>query len=232
MRPNLCVSFDITEVSPHYFISSIIQKWIMHALCTTQMEKPSPLATIMLPIVIVLLLSPHASYAAQATESVYETFVDCLRNYINSPNISNIVFAQTNSSYSSILRAYIRNARFNTTSSPKPLIIVAPVQESHVQTAVICAESIDMQIKTRSGGHDFEGLSYISDEPFIMLDMFNLRNITVDVQNEVAVVQAGATLGEVYYRIWEKSDVHGFPAGECHTVGVGGHFGGGSSILG
>nr|KYP52025.1 Reticuline oxidase-like protein [Cajanus cajan] len=60
-----------------------------------------------------------------------------------------------------------------------------------------------------------------------MLDMFNLRNITVDVQNEVSVVQVGATLGEVYYRIWEESNVHGFPAGVCPTVGVGGHFSGG-----
>jgi len=193
------------------------------------MEKPNPLATIsmasMLPFVIVLLLS-HTS-CASPTDSVYGAFVDCLRNNIHSPNISNIVFAQTNASYTSILRAYIRNARLNTTSAPKPLIIVTPLQEYHVQTAVICAKSIDIQLKIRSGGHDFEGLSYISDEPFIMLDMFNLRNITVDVQKGVAVVQAGATLGEVYYRIWEESDVHGFPAGVCPTVGVGGHFSGG-----
>ncbi|KAL2341572.1 hypothetical protein Fmac_009512 [Flemingia macrophylla] len=194
------------------------------------MEKPTPLATIsvtsMIPFVIVLV-SLQTSCAAPTTESMYVTFVDCLRNNINTPNISNIVFAQTNASYASVLSAYIRNARFNTSSSPKPLVIVTPLRESHVQIAVICAKSIGVQLKTRSGGHDFEGLSYISGEPFIMLDMFNLRNITLDLENEVAVVQAGATLGEVYYRIWEESNVHGFPAGVCPTVGVGGHFSGG-----
>ncbi|MCH82529.1 reticuline oxidase-like protein [Trifolium medium] len=57
--------------------------------------------------------------------------------------------------------------------------------------------------------------------------MFNFQNITVDIQNEIAVIQTGASLGQVYYRIWEKSKVHGFAAGVCPTVGVGGHLSGG-----
>ncbi|KAI4299745.1 hypothetical protein L6164_033174 [Bauhinia variegata] len=176
---------------------------------------------------ILIILSQVSSFLA-ADDSVYGSFFHCLTNHTNSSDqTSNIVFAQTNSSFSSVLRSYIRNARFNTTSTPKPLIIVTPLQESHVQGTVICAKTIGIQMKIRSGGHDYEGISYISDEPFIILDMFNLRKITVDVQNEVAVIQAGATLGEVYYSIWEKSKVHGFPAGVCPTVGVGGHLSGG-----
>ena len=57
--------------------------------------------------------------------------------------------------------------------------------------------------------------------------MFNLRSIDVNIGDETAGVQAGATLGELYYRIWEKSRFHGFPPGICPTIGVGGHLSGG-----
>ncbi|KAI4297148.1 hypothetical protein L6164_037051 [Bauhinia variegata] len=167
-------------------------------------------------------------FTARSTGSVYEPFLQCLVNHTNSADqISKIVYDQKKISYTSVLRAYIRNARFNTTSTPKPLIILTPLQESHVQATVICAKSIGIQIKIRSGGHDYEGISYISNEPFIVLDMFNLRKVTVDIRNETVVIQTGATLGELYYSIWEKSKVHGFPGGVGPTVGVGGHFSGG-----
>ncbi|XP_014519074.1 berberine bridge enzyme-like 21 [Vigna radiata var. radiata] len=175
-----------------------------------------------------LLLVFTFSSAQTSDSSIYDSFLRCLTQRTNSSTqLSDIVFAQTNPSFPTVLQNYIRNARFNTSQTRKPLLIVTPLRESHVQGAVICAKSVKVQLKIRSGGHDYEGISYISDEPFIILDLFNLRAITVDIKNEVAVVQAGATLGEVYYRIWEKSKVHGFPAGVCPTVGVGGHFSGG-----
>ncbi|WVY94117.1 hypothetical protein V8G54_033205 [Vigna mungo] len=179
-------------------------------------------------VAFLLLLLFTLSSAQTSDSSIYDSFLRCLTQRTNSSTqLSDIVFAQTNPSFPTVLQNYIRNARFNTSQTRKPLLIVTPLQESHVQGAVICAKSVKVQLKIRSGGHDYEGISYISDEPFIILDLFNLRAITVDIENEVAVVQAGATLGEVYYRIWEKSKVHGFPAGVCPTVGVGGHFSGG-----
>ena len=178
---------------------------------------------------VFFLLTLSTSLAApSSTSSLYDSFLRCLTQQTKSSTpLSNIVFAQINPSFPTVLQNYIRNARFNTSQTQKPLLIVTPLQESHVQGAVICAKAANVQIKIRSGGHDFEGLSYVSVEPFIVVDMFNLRAITVDTTNQVAVVQAGATLGELYYRIWEKSKVLGFPAGVCPTVGIGGHISGG-----
>ncbi|XP_070662106.1 berberine bridge enzyme-like 7 [Malus domestica] len=137
------------------------------------------------------------------------------------------IYTHKNTSFQSVLLGYIRNSRYSTLTTPKPLAIVAAKHKSHVQATVICAKEHGLQIRIRSGGHDYEGLSYASDVPFVILDMFNLRAIDINVVDESAWVQAGATVGELYYEIANKSKVHGFPAGACPTVGIGGHFSGG-----
>ena len=85
----------------------------------------------------------------------------------------------------------------NTSSTPKPSIIVTPSNESQVQAAIICSRNIGIQLRIRSGGHDYDGLSYISDVPFFILDMFNLQSISVNINDKTAWFQAGATLGEL-----------------------------------
>ncbi|CAN1226511.1 Berberine bridge enzyme-like 17 [Linum grandiflorum] len=109
----------------------------------------------------------------------------------------------------------------------KPLAIVTPTRESHVQATVVCSKLNRLQLRTRSGGHDYEGLSYRSPSPFVLLDLNNLRSIDIDLASETAWVQSGATLGELYYSIANKSKSHAFPAGVCPTIGVGGHIVGG-----
>ncbi|XP_048325079.1 berberine bridge enzyme-like 8 [Ziziphus jujuba] len=176
---------------------------------------------------VILLFSFLLSNISMAT-SVPEDFIPCLLSHANpSHPISPAIFSPTNSSYSSVLQSYIRNLRFNETTTRKPFLIITALHESHVQASIICAQKHNLQMKIRSGGHDYEGVSYVAEVPFFILDMFNLRSVNVDIESETAWVQAGATLGEVYYRIAEKSKIHGFPAGVCPTVGVGGHFSGG-----
>nr|DAD36531.1 TPA_asm: hypothetical protein HUJ06_007172 [Nelumbo nucifera] len=159
---------------------------------------------------------------------INETFLQCLSsNSDPSIPISKLVYSPNNSSYLAIYNSSIQNLRFLSSDTPKPQFIITPSDASHVKAAVICSRVHGLQIRVRSGGHDYEGLSYVSKIPFIIIDVSNLRAISINISDNSAWVQAGATIGEVYYRIAEKSRIHGFPAGLCLTLGVGGHFSGG-----
>ncbi|KAI7736886.1 hypothetical protein M8C21_033387 [Ambrosia artemisiifolia] len=182
--------------------------------------------------ILFTILSFPSSTIALDPDSVYQSFLQCLP--LNSPEsvseLSDIVYSSTanSTSYTTLLVDYIKNQRFNNSKTPKPVLIITPATESQVQAAVLCAKKVGVQIKIRSGGHDYEGISYVSSDPnFIILDMFKFDKVSVDISTETAVVQSGALLGQLYYRIYEKSKVHGFPAGVCPTVGVGGHLSGG-----
>ncbi|KAB1222879.1 Reticuline oxidase-like protein [Morella rubra] len=163
-----------------------------------------------------------------ASDVIPESLVQCLSDHSqSSQSISSVTYFPNNSSYTTVLHSYIRNLRFMSPTTPKPSFIIAPTHVSHLQASVICSKIHELEIRIRSGGHDYDGLSYVSAAPFILLDMFNLRSISVNIDDQTAWVESGATLGELYYRIAEKSKIHGFPAGVCPTVGVGGHLSGG-----
>uniref|UniRef100_A0A5B7BL60 Putative tetrahydrocannabinolic acid synthase-like n=1 Tax=Davidia involucrata TaxID=16924 RepID=A0A5B7BL60_DAVIN len=169
------------------------------------------------------------SVSFATSNSVHDNFLKCFYFQTNVSNpISKVIFTKNSPAYSSILQSSAQNLRFLTNSTPKPQLIIRPIHESLIQAAVVCSKKHGLQIRVRSGGHDYEGLSYVShDVPFIIIDLANLRSIRVDIEKESAWVESGATVGELYYRIAEKSKVYGFPAGTCSTVGVGGHFSGG-----
>ncbi|XP_057493838.1 tetrahydroberberine oxidase-like [Actinidia eriantha] len=175
--------------------------------------------------VIIFLLSISRATSAH----IHENFLQCFyHQFPNSNSLSNVIYTPRNASYASVLQSSIRNQRFAKPTTPKPVVIVTPLQEAHIQEAIYCAKENGMNFRVRSGGHDFEGLSYVSYAvPFVIIDLINFQSITIDVENSTAWVQSGATIGQLYYRIAEKSKTLGFSAGVCPTVGVGGHFSGG-----
>ncbi|KAL3616785.1 hypothetical protein CASFOL_039179 [Castilleja foliolosa] len=120
-----------------------------------------------------------------------------------------------------------QNLRLESTSTRKPLLILTPYHESQIQASIYCSNKHGIEIRVRSGGHDYEGLSQTSRNPFIIVDMRNLRSITIANREKTAWVQTGATLGELYYTLAKNNETLTFPAGVCPTVGVGGHFSGG-----
>ncbi|KAF3450418.1 hypothetical protein FNV43_RR06499 [Rhamnella rubrinervis] len=162
-----------------------------------------------------------------------DKFIKCASLHSHTPiPISEAFFNPKNSSFTSVLQNSAQNLRFVEPSSPKPEFIFTPFHDSHVQAAVICSKQLGIHLRIRSGGHDYEGLSYVSiiETPFIVVDLGKLRTIEVNIEltESNAWVQAGATTGEVYYKIAKKSKVHGYPAGIFTSLGFGGHITGGA----
>ncbi|KAM0027124.1 putative tetrahydroberberine oxidase [Helianthus debilis subsp. tardiflorus] len=157
-----------------------------------------------------------------------EDLISCLKYKTNNVTfISQLVFTPLNSSFQSIWEARVNNLRFIKPTTPKPSVIVTPIDETQIQTTLFCTKRHGYQIRIRSGGHDFEAISSSAVVPFVMLDLVNMKSIDVDVGNKTAWVQPGARLGELYYSISQKTNTLYFPAGVCPTVGVGGYMGGG-----
>ncbi|GMI93235.1 hypothetical protein like AT4G20800 [Hibiscus trionum] len=180
-------------------------------------------------IPIVLIFVSLSISLTTSNDSVnFDNFLRCLSVHANPlVPIADAILTPTNSSFEYIYQLRASNLRTLLSSTPRPVAIITALHPSHAQATVVCAKHHGFQVRIRSGGHDFEGLSYTSDVPFVILDMFNLHSIDVDIESETAWVQAGATTGELYYRIAEKSKVHGFPSGFGTTIGIGGHFSGG-----
>ncbi|XP_047963667.1 berberine bridge enzyme-like 18 [Salvia hispanica] len=179
--------------------------------------------TISLSFIFIIIST--CSLAAYANER--DDFLQCLSLETRNSSISNVVYTTNNTSYTSVLQSSIQNRRFASESTPKPHVIITPQHESQIPPIISCARQSGLEIRIRSGGHDYEGLSYVSQVPFAVIDLINFSEVTVNAEEKTAWVESGATIGTLYYRIAEKCPVLGFPAGLCPTVGVGGQFSGG-----
>uniref|UniRef100_A0A3Q7IH48 FAD-binding PCMH-type domain-containing protein n=1 Tax=Solanum lycopersicum TaxID=4081 RepID=A0A3Q7IH48_SOLLC len=153
----------------------------------------------------------------------------CKNSYFSDP-FSSALYTPNHASFNTMLNSTTQNLRCLMPSVPKPDLIFTPITEPHVQASVICTKKLNLQLRVRSGGHDYEGISYISEMgfPFVIIDLLKLRGIDVNTDENSAWAQAGATVGEIYYRISEKSKTLGFPAGLCTILGIGGHITGGA----
>ncbi|CAN0923282.1 Berberine bridge enzyme-like Cyn d 4 [Linum grandiflorum] len=177
--------------------------------------------------IIVIISCPHHSSGQDQIINGEDSILDCL----HSSNLSQLIHLPENSTYTSVLQFSLKNTRFNTTAAIKPSIIVTPDSVPQIQATVLCSKTHNVHIRIRSGGHDFEGLSYTSQDNsssiFLLLDLIRFRNITIDQQTPTAWVQAAVTTGELYYRINQMNPELAFPSAICTTVGFGGQISGG-----
>ncbi|CAI8618117.1 unnamed protein product [Vicia faba] len=161
---------------------------------------------------------------AISSQSPLQNFLTC---FSHNSHASKVIYTPNNSSFSTILNKKMYNKKFQSPTTPKPLAIIAAKDASHVQATVICAKSNNIQIRIRSGGHDYEGYSYVSDVPFVVIDMFNINSVDINLKEETAWVGSGATVGKINYNIAKKDNNLAFPSGICFSLGSGGHYSGG-----
>ncbi|KAK1307952.1 Reticuline oxidase-like protein [Acorus calamus] len=157
-------------------------------------------------VLVLLLLFPifiTLSIASQNTTN--ESFLHCLSHHPPP------TYTPNTTSYNTLFHSTFHNLRFATSDpAAEPILIIAPANEAQAQASVACARAHQFNLRIRSGGHDYEGLSYrtLGDCPFVILDLSNLREIYVDVKNGFAWVQSGAIVGELYYKIAQASKTY------------------------
>jgi FAD/FMN-containing dehydrogenase len=122
--------------------------------------------------------------------------------------------------------AHVYNSRFD---AVLPNVVARPVDGADVATAVKWGVAHGVPLRARSGGHSYAGYSTLSGG--MVLDLRNLRGISVDTHARTATIGAGAQLIDVYAAL----AAHGLtiPAGSCPSVGIAGHaLGGGMGLAG
>ena len=122
--------------------------------------------------------------------------------------------------------AHVYNERFD---GVLPNLVARPLDAADVVTAVKWGVAHGVPLRARSGGHSYAGYSTLSGG--MVLDLRNMRGITVNTRKRTATIGAGSQLIDVYAAL----AAHGvtIPAGSCPSVGIAGHaLGGGMGLAG
>ncbi|MBV9196156.1 MAG: FAD-binding oxidoreductase [Solirubrobacterales bacterium] len=120
--------------------------------------------------------------------------------------------------------AHVYNERFD---NVLPSLVARPIDAADVRAAITWAVKNGVPLRARSGGHSYAGYSTLSGG--MVLDLRNLRQVTVDTRNGTATIGAGAQLIDVYATLAARGVT--IPAGSCPSVGIAGHaLGGGMGL--
>lgn len=122
--------------------------------------------------------------------------------------------------------AHVYNERFD---GVLPDAVARPLDADDVRKAVQWLVGRGMPTRPRSGGHSYAGYSTLRGG--VVLDLRNLRGMTLDRRSGTVTIGVSAQLIDVYAAL----NGHGvtIPAGSCPSVGIGGHaLGGGMGLVG
>ena len=110
-----------------------------------------------------------------------------------------------------------------------PNLVARPLDAADVRAAVQWGVAHGVPLRPRSGGHSYAGYSTLSGG--MVLDLRNLRGISIDTRKRTATIGAGSQLIDVYSALAARGLT--IPAGSCPSVGIAGHaLGGGMGLAG
>ena len=100
----------------------------------------------------------------------------------------------------------------------RPRIIVQVANENAVVEAVRFARSNGMKVAVRAGGHNWVGFALCDDS--LLLDLGRLKNVSLDRDARIAVIQPAATSRDFNRRL--AAEGLAFPVGHCPIVPMSG----------
>ncbi|KAH7838686.1 hypothetical protein Vadar_029855 [Vaccinium darrowii] len=96
-----------------------------------------------------LAISPLLFLISRATSAhTPETFLQCrLLHFPNSISISKVIYIPQTSSYESVSQSSIQTkGLLAPAGTPKPLVVITPLLESHIHRAINCSKQHGLQI--------------------------------------------------------------------------------------
>jgi FAD/FMN-containing dehydrogenase len=125
--------------------------------------------------------------------------------------------------YEALLRGH--NLRFPENASVAPARILICTTPAEARQALQKAIHDGVRPTVRSGGHCYENFTANNPEG-VLLDLSLLNAVDVDALTGEYRVAPGAALGDVYQSLYKRYGLT-LPAGNCYSVGAGGHIAGG-----
>ncbi|KAJ3711303.1 glucooligosaccharide oxidase [Lentinula raphanica] len=112
---------------------------------------------------------------------------------------------------------------YNLRYTVEPIAIAYPTTSEQISTVVIVGASQKLNVVARSGGHSYIANGLGGTNGSLVVDLSQMKNITVNPVTGHAMIEPGNRLGDVALALNDAG--RGLPHGRCTYVGIGGHSG-------
>ncbi|KAJ8078327.1 hypothetical protein PM082_000534 [Marasmius tenuissimus] len=110
---------------------------------------------------------------------------------------------------------------FNTRFTFKPAAVAYPKTAEDVSKVMQIAQTNNLPVSARSGGHSYVANGLGGKSGVLVVDMANMKAITVNSNTKIATIEAGNRLGDVAKAL--NAAGRAMSHGTCPYVGIGGH---------